>query len=191
MFVSFHSNTTVVTSGTGTASPSEVPALTPVFSKVHVTRSLALWVVFCRSLFVPFLIAIGWYVLLQLRLLISPWYLQTFLSLDISNSRLIERWMHEVLYLYVCVNITTHQGCHKLFCFVAFWHCWINTIYIYCRKNVIFVCTHSETGQKCSQKNSFLPVLKLVQINIYFLTMYIVYINKWKTLSWHGIEEVV
>jgi len=52
------SNTTDATSGAGTAYPSGAPEFTPFFSAVRVTRSLVLFLMFCRSLFVLFLLAI-------------------------------------------------------------------------------------------------------------------------------------
>jgi hypothetical protein len=45
------SNTTGATSGAGTAYSSTAPEFTPVFSRVRVTRSVVLCVMFCRSLF--------------------------------------------------------------------------------------------------------------------------------------------
>ena len=50
VFMSFNSNTTGVTSGTGTDNPSGAPELTPGFSGVRIARSLGFCVVFCRSL---------------------------------------------------------------------------------------------------------------------------------------------
>jgi hypothetical protein len=44
------------TSGTGTALPTGAPELTPVFSGVRVARSLVFCIVFCRSLFVLFVL---------------------------------------------------------------------------------------------------------------------------------------
>ena len=109
MFVPFNSITTGVTSGTGTANPSEVPVLTPrFFSKVRVTWSLVLWVVFCRSLFVLlsiFLSPLGSMSFFDYGFWLALWYLQTFLSLYISNSRL--------KYYIWYIDITTHQGCDK------------------------------------------------------------------------------
>ena len=46
------SNTTGTTTGTGTVFSSGTHEFTPVFSRIHVTRSLVLCVMFCRSLFV-------------------------------------------------------------------------------------------------------------------------------------------
>ena len=53
------------TNGTGTASPSRAHALPPVFNRVHVAQSLVFYVVFCRSLFVLFLLVIVLSVLLR------------------------------------------------------------------------------------------------------------------------------
>jgi hypothetical protein len=56
MFLSFNSNKTGVTCGTGTAKPSEATDFTPVFSEVRVARSLVVCVCFvdrCLS-FCPF-----------------------------------------------------------------------------------------------------------------------------------------
>jgi hypothetical protein len=50
-------NTTGVTSGEGTAYPSESPGFIPVFSGVCVAQSLVFYVVFCRSLCVFSLMA--------------------------------------------------------------------------------------------------------------------------------------
>ena len=52
-------------SGAGTAYPSRVPNSPSVFSLVRVAQSLVFCVVFCRSLFVPFLLAIVLSVLLR------------------------------------------------------------------------------------------------------------------------------
>ena len=52
------SNTTGVTCGWGSPYPSGAPEFTPAFSGVRVTRSLVFCVVFCRSLFVLFLLTI-------------------------------------------------------------------------------------------------------------------------------------
>ena len=46
------SNTTGTTIGTGTVFSSGTHEFTPVFSRIHVTRSLVLCAMFCRSLFV-------------------------------------------------------------------------------------------------------------------------------------------
>jgi hypothetical protein len=65
---------------------------------------------FCRSLFV-ILYFFFWPLCFLFVFDYGFWlplsYLQTFLSLDISNSRLLERWMDVVLYLYVCADIAT------------------------------------------------------------------------------------
>jgi hypothetical protein len=54
-----------VTSGAGTANPSEKPDFTPVFSGVHVPQSLVFWVVFCKSLSVSFILSMVLAVLLR------------------------------------------------------------------------------------------------------------------------------
>jgi len=94
------SNTTCVVSGAGTACPSWVSEFTPVFSGVRTVQSLVYYVVFCRLLFVLFLLAIVWSVLLRftasdylfgildLRFSLSLWYLQTFLLSVKQYSRL-------------------------------------------------------------------------------------------------------
>ena len=48
----------VVTCRAGFAYPSRIPEFNHCFSRVRVAWSLALWVMFCRSLFVLFLLAI-------------------------------------------------------------------------------------------------------------------------------------
>jgi hypothetical protein len=50
---------TGVTNGAGTVDPSGAPEFTPVFSGVCVTRSLVLCVMFCKSLFVIFILVIA------------------------------------------------------------------------------------------------------------------------------------
>ena len=57
VLVSFYSNTTSVTRGVGTANHSEAPPFTSDFSGVCVIRSLVFSVMYCRSLFVLFLLA--------------------------------------------------------------------------------------------------------------------------------------
>ena len=52
IFVSFNSNTTNATSGTGTDNPSGSREFTPCFCGVHVVQSLVFSLVFCRSFFV-------------------------------------------------------------------------------------------------------------------------------------------
>ena len=59
-----------VLSGAGTTYPSGAPEFTLCFSGVRVTRSLVLYIIFCRSLFVSyvlFLLAIGLSALFRLR----------------------------------------------------------------------------------------------------------------------------
>ena len=56
IFVSFYRRTTDTTSGVGSAYPSGVPEFTTVVNRVHVTQSLVFYVVFCRLLFVLFLL---------------------------------------------------------------------------------------------------------------------------------------
>ena len=65
-FMSFNGNLTGVTCEAGTASHSGAPEFTPVFDGVRVARSLVLCVMFCRSLFVLFLLAIVLSVILRL-----------------------------------------------------------------------------------------------------------------------------
>ena len=57
VLVSFYSNTTSVTRGVGTANHSGAPQFTSDFSGVCVIRSLVFSVMYCRSLFVLFLLA--------------------------------------------------------------------------------------------------------------------------------------
>ena len=54
MFVSCNSNTTGVTSGTGTTTLPEHLSAPPTFSEDRAARSLDSYVVFCKSLFVLF-----------------------------------------------------------------------------------------------------------------------------------------
>jgi hypothetical protein len=63
MFVSFNSNTTGVTCGVETANPPGAHEFIPVFSEVPVARSLVFCIMFCRSLFVLFLLVIAFSVL--------------------------------------------------------------------------------------------------------------------------------
>jgi hypothetical protein len=56
MFVSFNSSTTGATCGAETASPCEAHEFTPVCSGVRVSRFSVFCIMFCRSLFVLFLI---------------------------------------------------------------------------------------------------------------------------------------
>ena len=65
-FMSFNGNLTGVTCEAGTASHSGAPEFTPVFDGVRVAQSLVLCVMFCRSLFVLFLLAIVLSVILRL-----------------------------------------------------------------------------------------------------------------------------
>ena len=58
MLVAFFGNTTDDTSRTGTVSPSGAYVFKPIISGVRVARSLVFCVVFCRSMFVIFLLAI-------------------------------------------------------------------------------------------------------------------------------------
>jgi len=59
------SSTADTTSGTGTAYPSGAHEFTPCFSGVRAAQSLVFCVMFCVSLFVPFLLAIGLSAFLQ------------------------------------------------------------------------------------------------------------------------------
>jgi hypothetical protein len=84
-FVFSQSNTMGATCGAGTATPPEHLSLPLVFSGVHVTQSLVLCVIFCRSLFV-LLFFFFWPLcclsFFDLQILISSlWYLQTLLEL--------------------------------------------------------------------------------------------------------------
>ena len=74
MLVSFNSNTTVVTCGTGNYKPTGAPEFTPGFSGVRFARSVALSVMFCRSLFVLFSFFFWplYCLSFDLRLLITP-----------------------------------------------------------------------------------------------------------------------
>jgi hypothetical protein len=64
-FVSLNNNTTDVSSGAETDNPSEAPALIPVISGIRVFQFLDFCVVFCRSLFVLFRLAIVFSALLR------------------------------------------------------------------------------------------------------------------------------
>ena len=75
-----NSDTTGVTSGTGTVYPSGAPMLTPVCSVVRVTRSFVFCVVFCIILFDLFLLAITLSVLHFTASDDSFWYLQALLD---------------------------------------------------------------------------------------------------------------
>jgi hypothetical protein len=59
-------NTTGNTSGTGTADQSGAPEFTPVCSGVRVARSLVFCVMFCRSLFILYLLAFDFLILITL-----------------------------------------------------------------------------------------------------------------------------
>ena len=87
-FVSFYSNTTGATSGSGTANPSRAPEFTPGFNRVRVVRSLVFCIVFLGLLFFLFcpFCFLSFY---NLRILITP--------LVSSNSF--------YLYLYTIVDI--------------------------------------------------------------------------------------
>ena len=69
--ICFPSDTTGATSVTRTAYPSWDPISPPVFSGVQVAQSLAFCVMFCRSLFVAFLLPLYGVAFLDLRLLIG------------------------------------------------------------------------------------------------------------------------
>jgi hypothetical protein len=58
MLLSFNSNTAGGTSGAGTATILEHLSSRRLFSKVRLAKSLALFVVFCRSLFVLFILSV-------------------------------------------------------------------------------------------------------------------------------------
>ena len=76
MFVSFNSSTKGVTSGAGTANPSEAHEFTTVFSGFcGVTRPLVFCVVFCTYFFVLFFFffwSLCCLSLFKLRILITP-----------------------------------------------------------------------------------------------------------------------
>jgi len=69
--ICFPPDTTGATSGTRTAYPSWDPISPPVLSGVQVAQSLAFCVMFCRSLFVSFLLPLYSVAFLDLRLLIG------------------------------------------------------------------------------------------------------------------------
>jgi len=66
MFMSFHSNTTDITCGAGTANHSGTPELTPISSGVGVARSLVFYV-----LTVCFVDLLSFFSFFDLRLLIT------------------------------------------------------------------------------------------------------------------------
>ena len=70
--VIFNSNMTDVTSGAGTAYPSEASAFTLVFCVVHIAQPFVFCKLFCRSLFVLFLLVIVLPALLRFTAFDSP-----------------------------------------------------------------------------------------------------------------------
>jgi hypothetical protein len=101
------SNTTGATSGTGTVFSSGTHEFTPVFSRVHVTRSLVLCVMFCRSLFV-LLSFVFWPLcclfVFDLRILVTPF--------GIFNLFLAEYCLIGWVCLTMCLtNLILHHIC--------------------------------------------------------------------------------
>ena len=84
MFLSFNSNTTGVTCGAGTASPSEATEFTSVFCEVSFTQSTFLWR-FCKSFSVIFFWPLYCLSFYYLRLLIAPFVSSTFSFLEKSE----------------------------------------------------------------------------------------------------------
>ena len=89
MFVSFNSNITGVTYGTGTAIPSGAPEFTSEFCEVRVARSLVIYVVFCSYCisFCLFLLVIVFSALLRFSAsdyYFGLWYLQTLLKTEVT-----------------------------------------------------------------------------------------------------------
>ena len=98
------SNTTGATSGTGTVFSSGTHEFTPVFSRVHVTRSLVLCVMLCRSLFVLCLLAIMLSVLLR--------FTDTGYPFGIFNLFLEEYCLIGCVCLAMCLtNLILHHIC--------------------------------------------------------------------------------
>jgi hypothetical protein len=96
-----------VTSVAGTAYPSGVLTFTAVISVVHVAQSLVFCVVFCKLLFVRFLLAI---VLSSLRITASDYQFKHFLVQ--LNHGCIRVCLKQVVYWYVCsagVRLGTHS----------------------------------------------------------------------------------
>ena len=86
--MSFNSKTTGVTCGVEIFNPSGAPEFIPVFSGVRVTRSIVYYVMFCRSFFVPLSFFFGHCIVsFDLRLLITPLVLQTFIKKFELNSK--------------------------------------------------------------------------------------------------------
>ena len=65
-------NTTGVTSGAGTAYPSEAPVFTSVFSGVRVTRSLVLYICFVDRFMYIFFCSLCCLIFFDMRILIAP-----------------------------------------------------------------------------------------------------------------------
>jgi hypothetical protein len=68
-------NATDAPIGTGTANPSGAPDFTPSFCGIRVHQSLVFCAMFCKSLFVLFLLAIVFSVLLLLAIVLSVLFL--------------------------------------------------------------------------------------------------------------------
>ena len=109
---------TNASSGRGTAYPSGEREFTPVFSGIRVTSSLILCVMFCRSLFVllSFFIWPLCCLSFDLRILITPWYLQTLLTLTFVNflSLLLQiTWYYLQEDKRICQRVQSQSGrCH-------------------------------------------------------------------------------
>jgi hypothetical protein len=78
LFVSFNSNTTGATCGTGTVNPCEEHEFTPAVSGIRVSRSSVFCIKFCRSLFVLFSCWPLCCHSTDLFFWLPLWYLQTF-----------------------------------------------------------------------------------------------------------------
>ena len=102
MLVSFNSNTTSATCGTGTVYPSGAPEYIPGFSGIPVAQCLLNKVIICRSLFV-FLSFVDWPVyclFFDLRLLITP--LITFIvPIYLPATNILVVWRNIMIYINV------------------------------------------------------------------------------------------
>ena len=96
MFVSFSSNTTGVTSGARTSSPSGAHEFPTGFSGTRVARSWTLCIVFPRSLFVLFILVVVFSSFPIYGFWIPLWYLEPFLriSLIIFKNLQMECFLH-------------------------------------------------------------------------------------------------
>ena len=109
------SNTTGTTIGTGTVFSSGTHEFTPVFSRVHVTRSLVLCVMFCRSLFVLLSFVFWHYVVCSSSIYgywLPFWYLQSLLGGVLSY------WMCLLGYVSYQPYSTPHMCCLTVCCFL-------------------------------------------------------------------------